>query len=260
MKPFFESRDNNLCVEVNDSTEIFPSHFHSGVEVLYSVEGPLEVYINGTKNAVNTGGVIVIDSNDVHCVDKVGKYKVIIIPNTLLADFTALKGKRTFGTNSIAESGAEIAEIIRRMAETKLNILSEKGYVNLLLALIVEKTGLKAEKKGNLSTMRDVLNYINEHFTENITLDSLSKKFGYNKCYFSETFNKVLGMNLTTYLNAVRLENFSKRVLRGESVVDAAYACGFGGINTFYRAFRARYKSSPAEYFKCISDDKKNKK
>ena len=258
MKPFFESRDNNLCVEVNDSTTIFPSHFHSGVEVLYSVEGPLEVYVNGVKNAVNTGGLIVIDGNDVHCVDVVGKYKVMIIPNNLLADFVALKGKRTFGTNSIAEPGEEIVEIIRRIDETKLNILSEKGYVNLLLALIVEKTGLKAEKKGNLSTMRDVLNYINEHFTENITLDNLSKQFGYNKCYFSETFNKVLGMNLSTYLNAVRLENFSKRVLRGEPIVDAAYACGFGGINTFYRAFRARYKSSPAEYFKCISNDGKN--
>ena len=255
MKPFFESRDNNLCVEVSESKSIFPSHFHSGVEVLYSIEGPLEVYVNGVKNAVNTGGIIIIDGNDVHCVDVVGKYKVMIIPNTLLSDFVALKGKRTFGTNAIADPGEEIREIYRRIGETKLNILSEKGYVNLLLALIVEKTGLKAEKKGNLSTMRDVLNYINDHFTENITLEGLAKQFGYNKCYFSETFNKVLGMNLSTYLNAIRLESFSKRVLKGEPIVDAAYACGFGGINTFYRAFRARYKSSPAEYFKCINKD-----
>lgn len=258
MKPYFETPRSERLVHVDDSQDPFPAHFHTGVELIYVLDGTVEILINGVLSRASKNGVVVIDSNDVHVIQKPATHRFMSIPKSLLADYSAAMQGKTFAVNVIRDDGGEILDIINKFRGCyEMSELKMRGYVNLVLAIIMERAGVRNERRGNLDVMCGALNYINTHFAEDVTLDTLSKHFGYNKCYFSETFNKVLGTNLNSYLNAVRLENFVEAVLqRGKNVTEAAYESGFGSINTLYRVFRTRYGESPAEYFERIKGRK----
>ena len=70
-------------------------------------------------------------------------------------------------------------------------------------------------------------------------MPEIAKQFGYTSNYFSSLFNKYMAMNFNDYLNYVRYEK-AKSMLSDASnkltVLDVAEACGFGSMNTFYRA------------------------
>lgn len=101
----------------------------------------------------------------------------------------------------------------------------------------------------NLSMIINVLNYIDEHFTEPITLDSISSVFGYNKYYFSRLFNKYIGETLNSYINNVRINNIIARGKKQENMnlSQLVFDCGFDSMTTFYRSYSRRYDKPPTE-------------
>ena len=68
---------------------------------------------------------------------------------------------------------------------------------------------LPASATPKISTIMEALNYIDEHYAEPLSLDSISSVFGYNKYYFSRLFNTYIGENLNNYINMVRIRNLA---------------------------------------------------
>jgi AraC-like DNA-binding protein len=98
----------------------------------------------------------------------------------------------------------------------------------------------------NRETMLKVLDYIYENFSEELSLPFVASKFGYTTNYFSTLFNKFTAMNFNDYVNWVR---YNKAVIllndskNGYTVTEIANICGFGSMNTFYRAKKKFSKS-----------------
>jgi two-component system response regulator YesN len=82
------------------------------------------------------------------------------------------------------------------------------------------------------------MRYIDVSYTEDISLDSLSKKFGYETTYLSRVFNRCAGVNLREYINRTRYSATKKMLAEnpGLSIVEASHACGFQSPKTYYRA------------------------
>ena len=97
----------------------------------------------------------------------------------------------------------------------------------------------------------DLIQYIDQHSNENLTLDRLAEQFGYNKFYLSRIFNKTLGASLTDYVNQVRVQKFVKQYRDGweGNIADLAFSCGFESIPSFYRTFSRVFSMTPKEYF-----------
>ena len=98
--------------------------------------------------------------------------------------------------------------------------------------------------------MQAVLDYLEENSDEDINLESLSHRFGYNKYYFSRLFNEFFQFNLNEYLARVRIKNFiaAMRADPTADIVGTALNCGFNSQQTFYRCFTKYYGVSPKEY------------
>lgn len=106
-----------------------------------------------------------------------------------------------------------------------------------------------AQKK--LSVM-EIKRYIDEHYTEKLTLDTLAADFFINKHYLSRLFRAQFGITVNGYVNQVRITK-AKNLLRFSdlTVEDIGIEVGIPDANYFSRAFRKIEGLSPSEYRKC---------
>lgn len=91
--------------------------------------------------------------------------------------------------------------------------------------------------------------YIQEHYTEHITLDTLANAAGRNPQYISSVFSKACGMSITRYITTLRVEE-AKRLLRstGMPIGEIAASVGYQDAKYFSRVFQRLTGKSPREY------------
>ncbi len=103
------------------------------------------------------------------------------------------------------------------------------------------------------SVVRDCLNFVDFHYMEPLSLDSLAHKYSVNKNYLSSRFSKEVGMTLTDYINLTRVRR-SLKLLSTTSLPmqDIAERCGFSDANYYTRIFKKIHGSTPNEYRKSL--------
>jgi len=101
--------------------------------------------------------------------------------------------------------------------------------------------------------VRDVLNFVDFHYMEPLSLESLSGKYAVNKNYLSARFHKEVGMTVTDYINLTRVRR-SLKLLSGTtlSMPEIAERCGFSDANYYTRTFRKIHGTTPTEYRKSL--------
>lgn len=100
----------------------------------------------------------------------------------------------------------------------------------------LEAVRLIDKGKGYDSIVGDILNYIAEHFNDNISLKDVANKLIYNYQYLSRIFNQTMGVNFKTLVNHYRFE-YAKQLLTetDKNISDIAFESGFQSIRTFNR-------------------------
>ncbi|WP_167955806.1 helix-turn-helix transcriptional regulator [Anaerosporobacter faecicola] len=89
--------------------------------------------------------------------------------------------------------------------------------------------------------------YIEMHFSEEISLDHLAKKFGYSKYHLSRMFAETTGMTIHTYIVERRLQEAQQLLMQTKTpIVDIAQLVGYTSQQSFTKAFRNRFLYTPA--------------
>lgn len=103
------------------------------------------------------------------------------------------------------------------------------------------------------ATVRDCLNYVDFHYMETLSLESLATRFAVNKNYLSNRFHKEVGRTLTDYINQTRVQRAVRLLERTPlSMQEIAEQCGFTDANYFTRTFKKINGLSPNEYRKSL--------
>lgn len=95
-----------------------------------------------------------------------------------------------------------------------------------------------------------VLDYIDKHICEQMTLDELAGVANFSKFHFHRLFALFIGEPLNAYIMRSRMELSAARLLsnRNASISDIAFDVGFSSVSTFSRAFKKIMGMSPSEY------------
>lgn len=100
-----------------------------------------------------------------------------------------------------------------------------------------------------LNSLKEVLAYISENYSGNITLESLSKIAGMNPKYFCRYFKGMTERTPIDYLNYYRIESACEMLsFRDISIKEAAISCGFNDESYFIKAFK-KYKGITPKQF-----------
>ena len=91
--------------------------------------------------------------------------------------------------------------------------------------------------------------YLRRWYGEPLSLDRMAADFGYEPCYFSKLFKRLMGTTFLQCRNRMRVEQ-AVRLLTGTSmrITDIGGLCGFETVRTFNRAFREMTGQSPRDY------------
>ncbi len=133
-----------------------------------------------------------------------------------------------------------------------------KSILGEILSHLYEDTYVDHSKSDlsyrNLRLMSDIISYVDLNFYENISLNSLCKKFNYSAPYISKTFKKMSGNTFSRYVTNRRID-YASFLLEGTTPIEEIAAqTGFKDYSHFYRTFKQLKGMSPREYRAQCSD------
>ena len=134
--------------------------------------------------------------------------------------------------------------ILRRLCELVENGEdSHDAYTALLYDLAYELFSHKTDSDNRLEKLRA---YIDYSYMEEITVDSLSRSFGFERSYLYRAFKKKYGVGVKEYITAVRIERARQFLTDGMTVAKTALLVGYPDEFCFSRAFKTKTGISPS--------------
>lgn len=233
-------------------------HFHRTVEILYVLDGEIYTTVGDKEFIAGKDDIIFVHNYSVHSFMPKTEYKkyVLIVTPNYENDIDKLLKSSTLPPYLCDRdfNRRELLPIFEKLHELKdsMNDLAKKGYIDVIVGTLFSNyPSFPAKIQGNIEFMVDILHFIDEHYSEPLTLDSIAATFGYNKYYFSRLFNKYIGESLSNYINVVRIRNFMQKCkdMNSPQIAKIAAECGFESMPTFYRSFTKMYGETPKSYF-----------
>lgn len=123
----------------------------------------------------------------------------------------------------------------------------------LLLQYSKKVTVSETEKVSD--KIKNVLDYIELHYSETITVSQLAKLCYFSDYHFMRFFKKHMNMTCVEYINNLRLEKAVELFEKGNSsIMEVSLSVGFHNLSYFHRAFKKKYRMTPLSF---INDLKK---
>ena len=128
---------------------------------------------------------------------------------------------------------------------SKLNNMREEFVTSKILELMCE---LFDKKDNSVNYTQICADYIDAHFMENISVDSISKIIGLNRRYLSRIFKKTYNKTIQEYIIDKRINQAKKLLTDKYMVYEVARLCGYEDVFNFSRMFKKHVGVSPNFY------------
>ena len=241
----------------------FPLHWHDRIELLRILEGSLIFSCSDRQLTLESGDVCLVSPRMLHS-GMAGPqgvvYDVIMFDLQLLLNQTDPAQKYLTPLcqgNYVFEPLVRNEQIRARLdtivnahrQETDLHPLQVIGELYDLVGLLYKHCVIR-----ELSVLPppkqfgQVIDYINEHYTEDISSASLSRQFGHDEAYFCRKFKKHTGLTIMKYIQILRIEKARMLLTETEqAVLDIAASCGFSDTAYFNKCFKNIYRVTPTQ-------------
>jgi AraC family transcriptional regulator len=101
-----------------------------------------------------------------------------------------------------------------------------------------------------LKELNQVIDYIEEHLRDELSLERISEYAGVSDYHFRKVFFYLSGLTLSEYIKNRKMSEANQDLLNGEKVTDVAYKYGYQSIDGFARAFKKWSGYLPSEAMK----------
>ena len=268
----------------------FPVHWHEEIEIIYVEEGKLHVKIGEQDMDGEAGDLFFVNPRELHLMsspDGKVKYYTLLFPiefisfqslDELEANLLApIRSNQLMLPQQLTDAALKkrVREIVVKLIEDNRKIhhldireiglsshhLQTRIYLRQILQMLYEAGALtKAETAGNSNMQKELLGYIQNHYTEKITLSMLAEEFHLSEKYISRYFVEHFYLPFSNYVVHLRLTH-AKQLLETteESVTEIALQSGFSNVSYFIRAFKNAYDKPPLKYRKEIRGEGKKK-
>ena len=253
-----------------------PIHWHNDLEINLIREGEAVFQVYQKSYRVRTGEGFLLNRNVPHSCSSPGnehvRYSTILVrPDFLYGDFGSDVERKCFQPflqnsaipciylTGFDENGKEILQKLNQVEEAfdrkrfcyELKI---KGLLCEAFAMILygHRQELKKFVPANLQELErleKMLNYLNMHFTEVISLQDLADQVHLSREVCCRLFKKMTGKTITGYLEEYRVNKSFSLVQSGQySMTQITEMVGFSNPSRFASAFRKRFGCNPGEY------------
>lgn len=263
---------STMRIWFNEQNINFPQHWHSAMEIIMPVENYYDAYIKDTQYRVMPGEVLVIPPGEVHmlCAPENGKRFVFMFDISSITKMKSFSGiQPLFAQPLLITQEAfphiydDVYQILVQMRNEYFN-KNEYGELviySLLLNFFV-KFGYNRINTENLfpnvrlykqkeyvQKFNNLMDYIDEHYMEDLNLEDIAESIGFSKFHFSRLFKQYTNFTFCDYLCYRRIKVAEELLTKPDlSITEVALQAGFPSISTFNRLFKQHKNCTPSEY------------
>lgn len=261
---FFQNYQGIRCsheqAEINQG--FFECHCHSVYEIIYVLQGEGKCIIEGKEFPLHSGALFLIRPYEYHYVQP----KATAPYNRIIIDFDGQILPKSLKAHSLLQRGggsyfstAEGSTPLRSALEAIEGVIPLSGngmkstpeaeaflratipQILLLLTSGPPKTTLGEDSGVAIR----VIEYLNRHLNEELSLEVLAKEFFVSKYHLCRIFKEQTGGSIFSYFNTKRIALGQEMIANGEKATTVASKLGFRDYSTFYRAYRKQTGASP---------------
>ncbi len=261
-------------VDIFDMTDN-KEYFQQNIELLFVLEGTLEVCMENKVTRMKADDILVINANKRHSFqsDADVLYMQMVINYDMVRE-TFRCGDVIFLCDSTVNDSSDYKELrkrIRKMLNHYVEMEGDTanfGHISYCCSILDKLAGsfmlyaadfrAVTESDRYEERLRQINNYINANYAQPISIKELSEKLYLSPGYLSRFFKKNYGMNFAGYLTKVRLFHAADDLLYTDMpITGIAYNNGFASITVFNKAFKAAYGVRPSNFREqALSNDK----
>lgn len=228
-------------------------------QLILTVSGEAHIWYDGAEYLSTAGTAMIVDCRLPHAYHvmpgKVWEYKHIHFHapqgQALLSQclgFTAHSGRsEQFFDELIAYANHES----RTAPFVYSNIIG-----NILTELLEQREKEKTSAEDGVQ-MTEIARYLREHFEQDLSVADVAQQYYLSVYHLIKSFKRYYGETPHQYLTRYRINRAKELLLMGHTVEDTAFACGFGSLNNFYRAFKMSCSTTPRSFVNDVSSKTK---
>ncbi len=241
-------------------------HCHDNWEIYIYLDGDVTYYVEDKVYDMVLGDIIVIPPGKMHQsvvnYSDGKKYERIVLnlapgyidkltemDEELNRQYKKYRHEYNFLLNY---SGNEFIFIKNLALEILQN--NQDCYKLTMLNSFIYSLGNKFDKSAKLpvsyedNLISSVIQYINSHYTEQLSLDNICDEFFVSKFYLNRRFKEYTKLTIYDYILSKRIALARRLIRSGMTANETAEKCGFGDYSTFYRAFISKTKLTPKQF------------
>ena len=250
----------------------FDFHYHDFNKIIIFISGDVSYIIEGKSYNLKPWDILFVNNHDIHkpIINSSQTYERIIIwinskfleshnyeNCDLTKCFKLVDEKRLNLIRLNNDFQKELKDLIY-LLESSLNskefgstLLSNSLFIQLIIYLnrihiynkyIQDENIFKYDKE-----IENILLYINQNLSEDLSIGTLSQKFFISRYYLMHKFKKETGYTLHNYILSKRLFKAKELIKSGTPITTASMQCGFNDYSSFLRSFKKTFNCSPRE-------------
>lgn len=263
-----------ICSIPLDFTQV-PLHWHDEMELIVIKRGTGTVSVNLTDISVSAGNIVLVLPGQLHAIRQKDhcsmEYENILLDPSMLIcgeqDLCAAQYIRPLTCGDLPTETvltpalpyytdiAACIEHIDRLCDMHPDgyQLAIKGWLFQLFYYLVQNQKNSAPSSRpnakSLEKIKAILRYVEDHYSEPVTIDDMARVTHYSKSHFMKFFRQHMGTSFIEYLNTYRL-TIAARLLTttDSSILEVAEQSGFENLSYFNRLFRRKYQQTPGQF------------
>lgn len=264
------NKDLPLKFEVVEVTKekqkVIHKHWHRSIEIIMPIEGSIHIWDEGKIVNVTKNEAYIINSKNVHSLKGDGnedykgymlqvKYDFLIkcFKDMDYIFFEQIKSKEL--NEKIYDLLKEI-ELHYEEEDEHKNVIIE-GILMMIIHILlshqkrIKNSGKIMDSDRDKKRILGITKYIEDHYSEDISVNMLAKKFNLSYGHFERFFKKNLNMTVKQYITNVRINKCRDELLNTDyAIVYIALENGFPNIQSFYKEFNKVFNITPARFRK----------
>lgn len=238
--------------------DCFRTHWHDRMEMIRILHGEMQVTCGGNTMKLTSGDMAVFSPKMPHrgIAEQEVEYDVLMFDVRSFYNESEVskkylpaifEGRTKFYTKtSDTETIKCFDEICSQEEKGSLEIIA---YVYRFIHLLYKNNLLEfTEISRRSDVMMEIIEYIEEHYKQEISTATLCERFGYSAEHFCRKFKDATGLTPMNYLKIYRMEEAYKMLQLGErNIAKVAEGCGFSDSNYFTRCFKTHFGMPPSK-------------
>ncbi len=262
---FFENRSFGVVHDVDENPKAvnaFTLHNHENIyEILLLVSGDCEFRVEGNGYDIHPGDVVFVRPDESHRMtfrsEKRYERVILYIKSEFFREnecegFLAVFENRELGSGNIVRY--DIAKPMLKECMERLDRYGADGEYEVVQRVIYEMlyllnnhTNTQADSYVKNERVRNIILYINEHLTQELSLDELAGEFFIAKEYMCKIFKANTGHTVNQYITHKRILLVQEMYRNGQTLLQASMNAGFKSYTNFYKAYVKHMGKKPKE-------------